>query len=98
MHRTWWGDVVSEVLNGVPAVVICLLYRELKPPWQPSPDWCTMSWMPAKMSPLQTSHISDGPFNSHRVAGRPNSQKERKKRGDNLISYEHEMRVKRLEI
>lgn len=53
------------------------------------PDWCTMSWMPAKMSPLQTSHISDGPFNSHGVEGRLNSWKENKKEGDNSISCEH---------
>lgn len=75
MHQTWWGDVVSEVLNGVPAVVICLLYCVLKPAWQPSPDWCTMSWMPAKMSTLRTSHISDVPFNSRRMEERPNLKK-----------------------
>ena len=79
MHRTWWGDVVSEVLNGVPAVVICLLYGESKPPWQPGPDWCTMSWMPAKMSPLQTSHISDGPFNLLLEGGGKAEEREKKK-------------------
>lgn len=39
MHQTWWGDFVSEVLNGMPAVVICLLYSKSKPPWQPGLDW-----------------------------------------------------------
>lgn len=75
--------------------------QQVKAAMAARPVWCTMSWMPAKMSPLQTSHISDGPFNSHRVERRPNARrdtKRKKKKKDDLVSFMPEIRVKRLEI
>lgn len=77
MHQTWWRDVVSEVLNGMVAVVICLLYSQLKSITATRPDWCTMSWMPAKMSPLQPSQVSDGAFSPWWVEATVSSQGEK---------------------
>lgn len=76
-----WGDVASEALSGVPAVVICLAVQRVA---AARPDWRTMSWIAAKMSPLQTSHISDGSFQltqggRGRLAGRLHGKKEKKK-------------------
>lgn len=102
MRRPRWGDVASEALSGVPAVVICLAVQRVGAVAAARPDWRTMSWIAAKMSPLQTSHISDGSFQlaqggRGRLAGwladfterkKIHLKKKEKTRGDNLISRE----------
>lgn len=92
MRRPRWGDVASEALSGVPAVVICLAVQRVGAVAAARPDWRTMSWIAAKMSPLQTSHISDGSFQLTQ-GGRGKRKKEKKHffkktQGDNLISHE----------
>lgn len=99
MHQTWWEDVFSEVLNGVPAVVICLRVRRVK------------AAMAARSrlvyNELDASQNVSSPNITHfrrpfqlalEGGGKAEGRKKKKKRGDNSISREHEIRVKRLEI